>query len=40
MIDICVPGNDDAIRAIDLFLTRTANAVLAGKELMTAGVKV
>ena len=33
MIDICVPGNDDAIRAINLFLTRTADAVLAGKEL-------
>ncbi|KKO20800.1 MAG: 30S ribosomal protein S2 [Candidatus Brocadia fulgida] len=40
VIDICVPGNDDAIRSIDLFLTRTASAILAGKELMTAGAKV
>lgn len=40
LIDICVPGNDDAIRSIDLFLTRTANAVLAGKDLMTVAAKV
>ena len=40
MIDICVPGNDDAIRAINLFLTRTADAVLAGKELLMTVAKV
>lgn len=28
LIDICVPGNDDAIRAIRLFLSKTADAVL------------
>ena len=28
LIDICVPGNDDAIRAIRLFLNKTADAVL------------
>lgn len=33
LIDICVPGNDDAIRAISLFLTKTADAILAAKEL-------
>lgn len=40
MVDICVPGNDDAIRSIDLFLTKTADAVLAGKERMIAMAKV
>lgn len=40
MMDICVPGNDDAIRSIDLFLTKTADAVLAGKELAMAMAKV
>ncbi len=33
VIDICVPGNDDAIRSINLFLTKTADAILAGKEI-------
>lgn len=28
LIDICVPGNDDAIRTIRLFLSKTADAVL------------
>jgi len=40
LIDILVPGNDDAIRSIDLFLTKTADAVLAGKELMVTMAKV
>lgn len=40
MIDICVPGNDDAIRSIDLFLTKTADAILAGKEMRTMAAKV
>lgn len=40
MVDVCVPGNDDAIRSIDLFLTRTADAVLAGKERMITMAKV
>ena len=30
-IDICVPGNDDAIRAIRLFLSKAADAVLGGR---------
>jgi len=39
MIDICVPGNDDAIRSINLFLTKTADAVLAGKEQLVTMTK-
>ncbi len=39
MIDICVPGNDDAIRAINLFFTKTADAVLAGKEVAVTTAK-
>jgi small subunit ribosomal protein S2 len=31
-IDFLVPGNDDAIRAIDLYCTAVANACLAGYE--------
>lgn len=33
LIDICVPGNDDAIRAISLFLTKTTDAIISAKEL-------
>ncbi|WKZ20516.1 MAG: 30S ribosomal protein S2 [Candidatus Jettenia sp. CY-1] len=40
MIDVCVPGNDDAIRSINLFLTKTADAILAGKEMVTTIAKV
>lgn len=31
MIDIIIPGNDDAIRAIKLFLNRTADAIIEGR---------
>ena len=31
-IDYVIPGNDDAIRAIELYLTAVADAVLAGRE--------
>ena len=31
LIDICVPGNDDAIRAIRLFLSKAADAILEGQ---------
>jgi small subunit ribosomal protein S2 len=31
LIDVCVPGNDDAIRAIRLFLNKTADAILEGR---------
>ncbi len=35
LVDICVPGNDDAIRSIDIFLTNVADAVLEGKKMAT-----
>ena len=31
IIDICIPGNDDAIRSIRLFLSKAADAVLEGQ---------
>jgi small subunit ribosomal protein S2 len=31
LIDVCVPGNDDAIRSIRLFLNKTADAILEGR---------
>ncbi|MDN4500930.1 30S ribosomal protein S2 [Alteromonadaceae bacterium BrNp21-10] len=31
-IDFIIPGNDDAIRAVHLYLDAAANAVLAGRE--------
>ena len=31
-VDYVVPGNDDAIRAIDLYATAVADAILAGKH--------
>ncbi|MGR3309435.1 MAG: 30S ribosomal protein S2 [Candidatus Brocadiales bacterium] len=33
MVDICVPGNDDAIRAIDVFLTKAADAIMEGRNM-------
>lgn len=39
-IDVCVPGNDDAIRSINLFLSKAADAIIAGKEAMVAVSKV
>ncbi|MCR4292490.1 MAG: 30S ribosomal protein S2 [Candidatus Kuenenia sp.] len=39
MVDICVPGNDDAIRSINLFLSKIADAVLAGKEQLVTLTK-
>ena len=31
-VDYIIPGNDDAIRAVTLYATAMANAILAGKE--------
>ena len=31
LVDVCVPGNDDAIRAIRLFLNKAADAILEGQ---------
>ncbi|MDR3347801.1 MAG: 30S ribosomal protein S2 [Helicobacteraceae bacterium] len=33
LIDYPIPGNDDAIRAIELFCTEIANSVIEGKEI-------
>src|SRR3989339_801184 len=35
-IDYLIPGNDDAIRAIKLIASKMADAVLSGKEKLTA----
>jgi small subunit ribosomal protein S2 len=35
-VDVAVPGNDDALRAIRLFAGRVADAVLAGRGLREA----
>ncbi|MCB7128362.1 MAG: 30S ribosomal protein S2 [Candidatus Brocadiales bacterium] len=31
LVDICIPGNDDAMRSIEVFLTKMTDAVLNGK---------
>ncbi|GJQ59351.1 MAG: 30S ribosomal protein S2 [Candidatus Scalindua sp. AMX11] len=31
LVDICVPGNDDAIRSVRLFLNKAADAILEGQ---------
>lgn len=31
LVDVCVPGNDDAIRSIKFFLEKIADAILEGK---------
>ncbi len=33
VVDYPIPGNDDAIRAIQLFITEMANAIIEGKEI-------
>jgi small subunit ribosomal protein S2 len=37
-IDQVIPGNDDALRAIRLFASRIADAILEGKNIATEGV--
>ena len=39
-IDQVIPGNDDALRAIRLFASRIADAILEGKNIATEGVGV
>ena len=39
-IDHVIPGNDDALRAIRLFATRIADAILEGKQIGTEGGSV
>lgn len=38
-VDYVIPGNDDAIRAISLYLTSAADAILEGKATITTGVE-
>ena len=39
-VDQVIPGNDDALRAIRLFASRIADAILEGKNVATEGVGV
>ena len=36
-IDYVIPGNDDALRAVRLFASRIADAILEGKQIATEG---
>jgi small subunit ribosomal protein S2 len=35
-VDFVIPGNDDALRAIKLFTSRVADAILAGRGVREA----
>jgi small subunit ribosomal protein S2 len=37
-VDYVIPGNDDALRAIRLFTSRVADAILEGRNLATEGI--
>ncbi|MCO6510185.1 MAG: 30S ribosomal protein S2 [Aridibacter famidurans] len=37
-VDYVIPGNDDALRAIRLFTSRVADAIIEGRNLATEGV--
>ncbi|HEY7699155.1 MAG TPA: 30S ribosomal protein S2, partial [Vicinamibacteria bacterium] len=36
VVDFVIPGNDDALRAIKLFTSRIAEAVISGKDMVRA----
>jgi small subunit ribosomal protein S2 len=38
-IDYVIPGNDDALRAVRLFASRIADAVLEGQQMVTEGAE-
>jgi small subunit ribosomal protein S2 len=38
-IDYVIPGNDDALRAVRLFASRIADAVLEGQQMLTEGAE-
>jgi small subunit ribosomal protein S2 len=38
-VDYVIPGNDDAIRAIKLYLSAAADAVIEGKNTITTAVE-
>lgn len=33
LVDVCIPGNDDAIRSIKYFLSKIVDAIIEGKEV-------
>ncbi|MBI5126140.1 MAG: 30S ribosomal protein S2, partial [Planctomycetes bacterium] len=35
LVDICVPGNDDAMRSIEVFLSKVTDALLEGKTSLS-----
>ena len=35
LVDICVPGNDDAMRSIEVFLSKVTDALLEGKPSLS-----
>jgi len=37
VVDYVIPGNDDALRAVRLFASRIADAVLEGQQMLTEG---
>jgi small subunit ribosomal protein S2 len=39
-VDYIIPGNDDAVRSINMLVSKFADAVIEGKELRKKGVKV
>lgn len=40
LVDLCVPGNDDAIRSIKYFLEKIVDAIIEGKESAINAAKV
>ena len=38
VVDYVIPGNDDALRAIKLFTSRIADAVIAGRDMTKAAI--
>lgn len=39
-VDYVIPGNDDAIRAIELYMTSMADAVIRGRNNVAGGTEV
>ena len=37
LIDICIPGNDDAMRSVELVVSALSNAIIGGRTLQRAG---
>lgn len=39
LLDLCIPGNDDAIRSIKLLVNRIADAIIEGKESISERIE-